>query len=84
MGSDYWEGSFRDSPGSDPGGQPAVGVGVNCLIRRAIIDKNARVGDGSRLVNESGLDSFDGDGYFIRDGIIVIPKNGVVRPGTVI
>lgn len=84
MGSDYWEGSFRDSRSPGGAGQPAVGIGGNCLIRRAIIDKNARVGDGSRLVNEKALDFFDGDGYFIRDGIIVIPKNGVIQPGTIV
>ncbi len=84
MGSDYWEGSFRDPAGASPGGLPPIGVGENCVIRRAIIDKNARVGAGCRLVNEKGAVDLDGDGYYIRDGIIVIPKNGVIPAGTVI
>jgi len=47
-----------------------------------IVDKNARIGDGAQLVNEAGVQHADGDGYFIRDGIIVVPKDGVVKPGT--
>ena len=47
-----------------------------------IVDKNARIGDGARLVNEQGVQNLDGDGYFIRDGIIVVPKDGVIKAGT--
>ena len=54
------------------------------MIDRAIVDKNARIGDGSRLVNTAGLQELDGDGFYIRDGIIVVPKDGVVKPGTVV
>ena len=39
---------------------------------------------GARLVNEKNIDHADGDGYFIRGGIIVVPKNGVIRPGVVV
>jgi glucose-1-phosphate adenylyltransferase len=63
---------------------PRAGVGSNCFIRRAIIDKNARIGSGVQILNESGLQEKDGDGYFIRDGIVIIPKNGVIAEGTVI
>jgi glucose-1-phosphate adenylyltransferase len=84
MGSDYWEGSFRDAHASSGDSVPPIGVGEGCVIRRAIIDKNARVGSGSRLVNEQGLAHADGDGYYIRDGIIVVPKNGVIPNGTVV
>jgi glucose-1-phosphate adenylyltransferase len=52
------------------------------LLDRVIVDKNARIGDGAHLVNEAGIQHADGDGYFIRDGIIVVPKDGVVKPGT--
>ena len=47
-----------------------------------IVDKNARIGDGVRLVNESGVDEANGDGYFIRNGIVIVPKDGVIRAGT--
>jgi len=50
----------------------------------AIVDKNARIGRGVRIVNQAGLSNHDGDGYYIREGIIVIPKNGIIVDGTVI
>jgi glucose-1-phosphate adenylyltransferase len=62
----------------------SLGIGRDCLLDRVIVDKNARIGDGSRLVNEKGVDHADGDGYFIRSGIIVVPKDGVIKPGTVV
>ena len=46
-----------------------------------IVDKNARIGDGVRLVNAAGVDHADGDGYYIRDGIIIVPKGAQVPAG---
>lgn len=63
---------------------PGLGIGRNVVLDRVIIDKNARIGDDARLVNEQNLESADGDGYYIRSGIIVVPKGGIVRPGTVV
>jgi glucose-1-phosphate adenylyltransferase len=75
MGANYWE----------PEGQAApIGVGRDCHIRNAIIDFNARIGDGCRLINAGGVQHLDNESYTIRDGIIVVPKNAVVPPGTVI
>jgi glucose-1-phosphate adenylyltransferase len=51
---------------------------------RVIVDKNARIGDGVRLVNENNVEEADGDGYYIRGGIIVVPKGGVIRSETVV
>ena len=59
-------------------------MGENSYIRQAIIDKNARIGAGVRLVNEAGVQNADGEGYYIREGIIIVPKNGVVPDGTVV
>ncbi len=84
MGADYWEGHFMDPFSEADTSAPPLGVGEDCVIRRAIIDKNARIGAGSRLLNEKGLTNYDGDGYFIRDGITVIPKNGIIPSGSVI
>lgn len=67
-----------------PPGLPQLGIGHGCHIRNAIIDTNVRIGDGSRLLNEEGLTEADGDGWHIRDGIIVVPKNTVIPPGTVV
>jgi len=46
-----------------------------------IVDKNARIGDGARLLNLAGVDHADGEGYYIRNGIIIVPKDGAIRPG---
>ena len=54
------------------------------MLDRVIVDKNARIGDGARLVNEAGVEDADGDGYYIRNGIIIVPKDGVIRPGTTV
>ncbi|MCP3961142.1 MAG: NTP transferase domain-containing protein [bacterium] len=60
------------------------GIGRDCVIHRAIVDSGARIGDGSKLVNEAGALEADGDGYCIRGGIIVVPAHATIRPGTVI
>ena len=73
LGADYYE----DSPMG-----VAVGIGRDVVLDRVIIDKNARIGDGAQLVNERGIEHLDGDGYYIRGGIIVVPKGGVIAPGT--
>jgi glucose-1-phosphate adenylyltransferase len=77
LGADFYD----DAPAN---GLPALGIGRDVVLDRTVIDKNARIGDGARLVNEAGLDHADGDGYYIRGGIIVVPKGGVIRPGTVV
>ena len=75
LGADYYEDQFGDLP---------LGVGPNAVLDRVIMDKNARIGAGARLVNERNVQDVDGDGYYIRSGIIVVPKNGIVKPGTVV
>jgi glucose-1-phosphate adenylyltransferase len=60
----------------------ALGIGRDAVLDRVIVDKNARIGDGVRLVNEKGVQEADGDGYYIRDGIIIVPKGARVRAGT--
>jgi glucose-1-phosphate adenylyltransferase len=47
-----------------------------------IVDKNARIGDGASLTNAAGVEHADGDGYYIRDGIVIVPKDGVIKAGT--
>lgn len=83
MGCDYYQtvDQLKDDAAK---GTPNLGVGKNCFIRKAILDKNVRIGDNVKIVNEKGLQEFDGPNYYIRDGIVIIPKNSVVKPGTVI
>lgn len=68
----------------DQAGTMSMGVGRDCLIRRAIVDLKAHIGDGCRLINEAGVEEKDGDGYSIRDGIIVVHRGAEIPPGTVI
>jgi glucose-1-phosphate adenylyltransferase len=81
VGADFYE-TDEDAAGLGP--TPRLGIGRDVVIDRAIIDKNARIGDGCRLVNESGVQEADGDGWHIRSGIIVVPKGGVIKAGTVV
>ncbi len=76
MGADYFE---HDRSGDST--EPPIGIGRNCVIDRAIIDKNARIADGVVITPEGKPPNFDGDNYFIRDGIVVVPKNAVI-PGS--
>ena len=57
-----------------------LGIGRDVVLDRVIVDKNARIGDGVRLVNEQ-IEHADGDGYFIRGGIIVVPEGRSDRAG---
>jgi glucose-1-phosphate adenylyltransferase len=76
MGADYFE---QDRPGAT--GMPPMGIGRNCVIDRAIIDKNARIADGVVITPEGKPANFDSDNYFIRDGIVIVPKNALIPPG---
>jgi glucose-1-phosphate adenylyltransferase len=58
-----------------------LGIGRNVVLDRVIIDKNARIADGVRLVNDANVDHADGDGYYIRNGIIIVPKGAEVKQG---
>jgi len=57
-------------------------IGEHCRIRRAIVDKNAVIGDGSVVVNERGVEEADTELYSIRAGIVVVPKGVILPPGT--
>ncbi|MDH5755525.1 MAG: glucose-1-phosphate adenylyltransferase [Nitrospinota bacterium] len=60
------------------------GICAEVVIKRAILDKNVRIGKGSKIINKDGAMEKDGPGYYIREGVVVIPKNTVIPPGTVI
>jgi glucose-1-phosphate adenylyltransferase len=76
MGADYFE---QDRPGG--GDAPPIGIGKNCVIDRAIVDKNARIADGVVISPEGKPPDFDAENYYIRDGIVVVPKNAVIPAG---
>jgi len=83
LGADYYE-SLEEIAAAQARGVPPVGIGEKTAIEHAIVDKNARIGRGVRILNEAGVKEANGPGYYIREGIVIVPKNGVIADGTVI
>jgi glucose-1-phosphate adenylyltransferase len=79
MGADYYQ------PGTSAGDvpRPLVGISEGCYIRRAIIDKNACIGRGVQIVNRDNVTDYDDpEGrFYVRDGIVVVPKGAVLPDG---
>lgn len=78
MGADFYD---VDNAARGGGGLE-LGIGRNCVINDAIIDKNARIGDGSVITPEGKPDNMDGPNFYIRDGIVIVPKGGSIPAGT--
>jgi glucose-1-phosphate adenylyltransferase len=76
MGANTWE-TLPDESDQIP-----VGIGRDCTVRNAIIDFNARIGDGCKLLNRDGIQEAETAGWSIRGGIIVVRKDAVIPPGT--
>ena len=74
MGADYYEGSHED-------GRPAIGIGEGSHIENAIIDKNARVGRNVSIRNREEHTTFEDGRVVIREGIVVVPRGGVIPDG---
>jgi glucose-1-phosphate adenylyltransferase len=74
LGADYYE---EENAAEDFD----LGIGRDVVLDRVIVDKNARIADGVRLTNRDDVQHADGNGWFIRDGIIVVPKGAVVTSG---
>jgi glucose-1-phosphate adenylyltransferase len=83
MGADFYE-DEEDFDYNRQMGIPNIGIGKGSVIRKAIIDKNAHIGENVRVVNEERIQNHDGPGYYIRDGIVIVSKNGVLQSGTII
>ena len=83
LGCDYFESevSIRENSAA---GRPRVGIGKNTRIENAIIDKNARIGDNCVITPAGKEENTDHPLYYIRDGIVIVPKNGTIPHGTVI
>ncbi len=79
MGTDYY-----DTPGVISSSEISLGIGANCSIEGALIDKNARIGENVTIRPYPRGTDFDGDNCFVRDGIVVIKKNTSIPPGTLI
>jgi glucose-1-phosphate adenylyltransferase len=85
MGADFYEPAPERKDLLDNNGIP-IGIGSNTTIRRAIIDKNARIGSNVTIVNKEGIDEAQREelGFFIRNGIVVVLKNAIVPNGMTI
>jgi glucose-1-phosphate adenylyltransferase len=83
LGADYYE-TLDEIERASARGRPAIGIGEEAVIENAIIDKNARIGKGVRIVNAEGASRQDGTGWYIRDGVVVVPKDAVIPDGTII
>jgi glucose-1-phosphate adenylyltransferase len=85
MGSDYYE-SPAERLAALEGGKVPLGIGVNTTIRRAIVDKNARIGRNVQIVNRDRVEESSQEklGFMIRNGIVVVIKNATIPDGTVI
>jgi glucose-1-phosphate adenylyltransferase len=81
LGSDYYE-SAESVARNRAEGRPPIGIGANTRTENAIIDKNARVGDNCVITPAGKPKEADHPLYYIRDGIVIIPKNGCVPAGT--
>ncbi|HEY3761229.1 MAG TPA: glucose-1-phosphate adenylyltransferase [Verrucomicrobiae bacterium] len=83
LGSDFFETEISAKQNVEHSA-PHLGIGENCHIENAIIDKNARIGNGVKISPAGKPDSVDHELYYVRDGIVIIPKNAVIPHGTVI
>src|SRR5512136_1343371 len=83
LGSDYYE-SLESILEHEKAGKPRIGIGANCRIENTIVDKNARIGNNVVISPAGKPEKVDHPNYYIRDGIVIIPKNGVIPHGMVI
>ena len=83
LGCDYYE-SYESIVAYERAGKPRIGIGANCRIENSIVDKNARIGNNVTITPAGKPEKVDRENYYIRDGIVIIPKNGVLPHGTVI
>jgi glucose-1-phosphate adenylyltransferase len=85
MGADYYESPTERAKALESGKVP-LGVGANSTIRRAIVDKNARIGRNVQIINKHCVQEATREdlGFVIRSGIVVVIKNATIPDGTVI
>ncbi len=83
MGSDYYEDN-DDIERLNVKHIPKIGIGKKCVLKNVIIDKNVRIGNDVVITNKKKIQHQDSEFYCIRDGIVIIPKNTIVKSGTII
>src|SRR5436190_7947881 len=81
LGSDYYE-SLESITENERAGKPRIGIGMNCRIENTIVDKNARIGNNVTISPAGKSENMDHELFYIRDGIVIIPKNGTIPHNT--
>jgi glucose-1-phosphate adenylyltransferase len=85
MGADFYEPFAERQSGMQSGGIP-VGIGAGSTIRKAIVDKNARIGRNVQILNQDRVEEAEREqeGFYIRSGIVVVFKNASIPDNTII
>ncbi|BDI20408.1 hypothetical protein ANSO36C_62100 [Nostoc cf. commune SO-36] len=85
MGADFYQASVERQSNLVENDIP-VGIGIDTMIRGAIIDKNARIGHDVKIINKDNVQEAEREnqGFYIRSGIVVVLKNAVIPDGTII
>ena len=85
MGADYYESEEQRAQMLSAGRLP-IGIGANTVISNTIVDKNARIGRDCQIVNKEGVEEAnrEGEGFYIRSGIVTVLRNAEVADGTVL
>jgi glucose-1-phosphate adenylyltransferase len=80
MGNDYYRTTVQDRNRLPP--RPHIGE--NCVIKRAILDKNICIGNDVQLINKDNLTQYNGENIYIRDGIIIVPRGATLPDGFIL
>lgn len=85
MGADFYQ-PYAERQSDFSQGYPGLGIGANTTVRRAIIDKNTHIGRDVQIINKDNVQEADREnqGFYIRNGIVVVLKNAVIPDGTII
>jgi glucose-1-phosphate adenylyltransferase len=83
LGRDFYE-TGEDMKENEKKGIPDTGIGFDCVIEKAIIDKNARIGPNVKILDQGRDREVETENYSIKDGIVIVPKNAIIMPGEVI
>ena len=83
MGSDFFE-SIEEINGNLANKKPHIGIGENTVIRKAIVDKNVRIGKNVKILNQDNIENYDAPdrSFYVREGIVIVPKNAVIADDT--
>lgn len=77
MGNDFYDHDRSGRKGRQ-------GIGKDCVIENCILDKNVSIGNHVKISNHRRIKELDAGNYYIRDGIVIIPKGARIEDGAVL